>query len=66
MAVSHLRNTPITGKSYTTPVDATPVDQIRRPVASTDALAHRRHGYRWPLSCGNVVRFCHIESTYSV
>lgn len=23
MAVSHLRNTPITGKSYTTPVDAT-------------------------------------------
>lgn len=24
MAVSHLRNTPITGKSYTTPVDATP------------------------------------------
>ncbi|MEV5691894.1 hypothetical protein, partial [Micromonospora globbae] len=24
MAVSHLRNTPITGKSYTTPVDAAP------------------------------------------
>jgi hypothetical protein len=23
MAVSHLRNTPITGKSYTTPADAT-------------------------------------------
>ncbi|PSK66872.1 hypothetical protein B0E53_01127 [Micromonospora sp. MH33] len=23
MAVSYLRNTPITGKSYTTPVDAT-------------------------------------------
>ena len=30
MAVSHLRNTPITGKSYTTPVDAT-------VVGSTDA-----------------------------
>lgn len=32
MAVSHLRNTPITGKSYTTPVDAT---EIRTPATST-------------------------------
>ncbi|MEV5691823.1 hypothetical protein, partial [Micromonospora globbae] len=28
MAVSHLRNTPITGKSYTTPVDAAGSDDM--------------------------------------
>lgn len=31
MAVSHLRNTPITGKSYATPMDATP--ELTRPVS---------------------------------
>jgi hypothetical protein len=35
MAVSHLRNTPITGKSYTTPADAT----VWRP-ASHGVLSH--------------------------
>ncbi|SCL51847.1 hypothetical protein GA0070604_2440 [Micromonospora eburnea] len=37
MAVSHLRNTPITGKSYTTPVDATWPSAAKSP------------GRSWPL-----------------
>ncbi|MGI5522490.1 hypothetical protein ACQEUX_16385 [Micromonospora sp. CA-259024] len=39
MAVSYLRNTPITGKSYTTPVDATNASNSCRDIATG-----QRHG----------------------
>ena len=61
MAVSHLRNTPITGKSYTTPVDATAVAgwrngctgvQILKMVvfeSLTKPIEDRRHGSAAPI-----------------
>ncbi len=42
MAVSHLRNTPITGKSYTTLADATLNNGSDRwPVRQRDAIGKR-------------------------
>ena len=41
MAVSYLRNTPITGRSYTTSLDATQLNAALHRIAMTQARCHQ-------------------------